>query len=257
MKSFIGLMKKELLVSRFWYITYLILLIAGLTIGTYISHRVELPSLVFPMIMTAIPFHFIFMPLIVYSLLRMEGKTQLWLYNPQSSYKLLFTKILTAFLYQLVSQLIFTVAGIWFTNTMGGEGAENWLTTGNILFLNITLLALAAYLTIWTIFLWSVYHSLGKFPAWKNFRWLAVALIILLNNTLETIYMTTEAITNFAYKWTFDLSATLGVSYETATGWSFTVEIIPVPIIPIIYSIFVSVILFIASSALLDKKVEV
>ncbi|MBS4179316.1 hypothetical protein [Lederbergia citrea] len=253
MKSFIGLLKKEMLISRFWYITYLIIILVGLTGGAFFANRVDEPSMIGPMIIMFMPLQLFFLPLMVHSLLKTEGRTQLWLYNPQSSVKLLLAKVTTALMFQIISQILWISCGSIMMKLLNNQNIS-WKA---IILTNVGLLSVGLYLTIWVIFLWTIYHSLGKFPSLRKFRWLAVLLVIIVYNTLETLFIKIGFIHDRVFKLTTSVNTTLGFTYKNDTGWTIIYEPIPVPILPIIFYTILSFILFIIASKLLDKKVEV
>ena len=257
MKPVIGLLKKEVLISRYWYITYLIIIFLAIGGGSYFANRLDEPSLIIPGIVLFLPLHLFFMPIVVYYLLRMEGKTQLWLYNPQSSAKLLLAKLTIAFLFQLISQVILMGAGFLLIKYLLGQNVFEMIPKMNVFWVNIGLLATAFYMAIWTIFLWTVYHSLGRFPAWKNFRWLAVVLLIGGYNLIEMLFMKVKTLSNFIHIWTIDIHSIVEVGYETGKGWEIINETMPVPILPFLIYPIILLILFLAAGRLLDKKVEV
>ena len=112
MNAFIGLVKKDMLISRFWYSTWLIFLSLLMVAGSVFANKLNEPDLVLPILVTLMPLHVFFMPIMMYSLLRTEGKTQLWLYNPQSSVKLLLAKCKAALIFQIISQVLVMSYGV-------------------------------------------------------------------------------------------------------------------------------------------------
>lgn len=257
MNPFIGLLKKEMLISRFWYITFLVIIFIMMVAGALLVNRTGEPSLVLPMFALFIPLQMFFIPITVYSLLRKEGRTQLWLYNPQSSVKLLLAKITSAIFFQIIFQFLFFFMGSLLLKLTLNEHLANILPMKTLILLNTAFISIGLYSTMWIIFLWTVYHSLGKYPSWKNFSWLAVVLIVITYNTLEYLLFKIGFIRDRIFQMTKIVDLSIGTTYEHGSGWSIVYEPVPVPIIPTIFYAILSLILFLISSKLLDQKVEV
>lgn len=256
MKPFIGLLKKEILISRFWYITWLVIILLFMSAGIILAIRVNEPSIVIPVFMTLIPLHMLFMPIMVYSLLRVEGKTQLWLYNPQSSVKLLLAKISVSFIFQVLSQLLVVLYALSTMKWLASVGAGGVFSLNAIVITNLGMLAIAFLFSVWVIFLWTIYHSLGRFPAWKNFRWLAVLIVIFLYNLLEALFIRIHLIESHLFGWSQTTNAMIAITYD-GNSWVMLYEQIPIPILPVIFYSLLSLLLFLVACKLLDKKVEV
>ncbi len=244
MNAFIGLVKKDMLISRFWYSTWLIFLSLLMVAGSVFASKLNEPDLVLPILVTLMPLHVFFMPIMMYSLLRMEGKTQLWLYSPQSSVKLLLAKCKAALIFQIISQVLVMSYGVsmlkWFVN----QNATETISIKALLLTNGGILAGGFYFMIWIIFLWTVYHSLGRYPALKRFRWLVVILVLFTCNLIETLFIKLKLIQNHLFNWTTTVDTALYVGYEKTTGWTMVYEKVPVPIIPVIIYSFLALIIF-------------
>ena len=225
--------------------------------GTLFANKLKEPDLVLPLLVTLMPLHLFFMPIMMYSLLRTEGKTQLWLYNPQSSVKLLLAKCKATFIFQIISQALVISYGFIMLNWFVNQNASEAISIKALLLTNAAVLAGGFYLMIWIIFLWTVYHSLGRYPALKRFRWLVVILVLFAYNLIETLFIKLKLIQSYLFNWTTTVDTALYVGYEKTTGWTMVYEKIPVPIIPVIIYSFLALILFLIASKLLDKKVEV
>ncbi|MFK4998324.1 hypothetical protein ACI2OX_16425 [Bacillus sp. N9] len=240
-------------ISRFWYITYLVLVFIAISLGGYLSQRWDEPSMVIPLlIMMLLPLHLFFMPVTIYSLLKIEGKTQLWLYNPQSSAKLLLAKITTALLFQLISQLVVSSYGMLMIKILVINDMP--LPVQAVVLTNIALLVIGLYITVWIIFLWTVYHSLERVQVIKRFRWLILFFITIVSNIVETFISKLKFVQEYVYAWAVEIKATNAVSYKTETGWTFDMMTVPIPVIPLILYIILALGLFSIACKLLDKK---
>ncbi|MBS4209289.1 hypothetical protein [Bacillus sp. FJAT-50079] len=256
MKPFIGLLKKEICISRFWYVTYLILIFIAISLGSYFSKRLDEPSMVIPLlIMLILPIHLFFMPVTVYSLLKIEGKTQLWLYNPQSSAKLLLAKITTALLFQIISQVFVSTYGLLLVKLLIYKDIP--LPVHAVMLTNIVLLVIGLYTTVWVIFLWTVYHSLERVQVIKKFRWLILFVIFIACNIVETFVSKLKFVRDYLFAWELDITTSYAVSYESGIGWTFDTMSAPLPVIPLIIYAMIALGLFFIACKLLDQKVEV
>lgn len=257
MNAFSGLLKKDMLISRFWYVVYLIAITVGIAVAFSLVYKWNEADLLVPLMGMMIPIQIFYIPLMVFSLLRVEGKTQLWLYNPQSSFKLLLSKITVSFIFHVCSQIFFMILVSTLLKLIFNMNVNDLAPVGGIALTGAGFVLIGLYLSILVIFLWTVYHSLGKFPAWRNYRWLAVAAIFFGYNTLETLIVKVQSVNDFVLKYQLNFYAPVQFSYQTGTGWEFVYEVIPIPIIPLIYYTLLALILFAGASRLLDKKVEV
>lgn len=261
MKAFVGLMKKDMLLARFGYIVWLIAAFLMLLGGYIFAVRADEQFIVVPFIFMALFMHVGFAPLYVLSLLRVEGKTQLWLYNPQGSIKLLLSKCATAVISLIASQVLTSIFAFIMVKVVGLQGVQNSVkeifSVKHFAFMNGALLAGSIYLMIWVIFLWVVYHSLSHRPILRKLRWLVVILIVIASNIIETAFMRIEALRNFVMSWVVDVKYIASFSYSTGAGLESMPLEFSLPIIPIILYAGYALILFYTASLLLDKKVEV
>lgn len=260
MNAFIGLLKKDLTLMRFWYIIWLIFTALCMGGGYALTIKVGEPSGVVPLYIMVAGVHIFLMPMIMLRVLRIEGKTQMWLYSPQSSQKLLLSKISAAFLLQLFSQIILLMYGYFVMNILQKnaliERFSEFLPVKQGVFFQLGLLAGAVYISVWVVFLWTVYHSLSGFPKLRNFRWLVVVLIWAFYNILEAFLVRIHVIQNELFTFGFNYQMAPRMHYEVG-GWRLQFVDLSLPIIPIIFYTILSIVLFWASCRLLDQKVEV
>src|SRR5690625_6229569 len=113
MTAFKGLLMKDFYITRNWFIACLIgdvvFLLIPFVVGTYVNVPLSFVSIFLFMVLV---FFICLLPAMLIQILQLEGKTQLWLYNPQSSSKLFLSKLIVGFGYQLISQLFLTVIGL-------------------------------------------------------------------------------------------------------------------------------------------------
>lgn len=261
MNAFIGLLKKDLSLMRFWYIIWLVFMFLGM-IGSYaVSVYTSEPSLTVPFLVTMAAFHAFLAPLSLLTILNIEGKTQLWLYNPQSSFKLLLSKISAAAIIQFFAQICITLYAFFVMKVLLNHGLidrfSSFLPFKQGFFIQLGIFGVSLYISIWVIFLWTIYHSLGKYPAIKNFRWLAVIFVWFAYNLLEMLLAKTKLIKNELFSFAVNVNIAPKMDYELENGWNIVYTDAHVPLVAITLYVILSIIFFLLASWLLDRKVEV
>lgn len=257
MNSFLGLIKKEMIVSKNWILTWLITLTLILTSFLILALRNDTHAgIIYYIILIAFfGMHFFFIPLSMYSFLHVEGKTMLWLYNPNSSNKLLLAKLLVSTIYLVIS---IVVIGIFTLISLAMFGKPNLETSfsPSLVFYGIAYFFISSLsVAILVTFLWTVYHSLSKFPRLKRVRWLAVILVFIGLNLIDYfLFEHTQLIKNHLFNITFEMNSQI---YFEIEGEKFNVDSIPFHVGTELYHLIKTVLLYIISCVLLDKKVEV
>ncbi|MCM3237116.1 hypothetical protein M3589_05165 [Heyndrickxia oleronia] len=257
MNSLVGLVKKDLMISRFlfivWFAINILFMIGSFFLSKYM-HEPMVPIGIFIMLLVL---NTMLIPVLVSASLRVEGKTQLWLYNPQSSTKLLLSKIITAISYQVISLiLLFAYGYIVFKFSISSTINLDSILINESFSVSIFLMALGLYLTFWIMFYWAIYHSLGKFPRIRRVRWLVIVVIFIGLSIIEDLILKIDAFSNLLDKWHFSIGLNPSFQYKNET-WDFTFVNTNFPLIPILIYFIISLILFVITSWLLDKKVEV
>ncbi|NCU18390.1 hypothetical protein [Pallidibacillus pasinlerensis] len=258
MKSFTGLLKKELIVSKNWLITWLCvltLLLFSSLIFIIKYGGVHSRSLFYFILFVIVSMHVFFIPIVMYSFLHLEGKTMLWLYNPNSSHKLLLAKLLMATIHLIISMIligIFAGLGVLFFDL---PDFEITVSPSIIIFWIIYFYLSSVTLAVIITFLWTVYHSLSKFPGLKKLRWLAVLLVFIALNLIDYfLFERTQLIENNFFNFAFEID---GEFYFEIEGDKVDLGSIPVHVGTELYYLIKTVLLYIISCLLLDKKVEV
>ncbi|VEF48967.1 YhcE protein [Bacillus freudenreichii] len=261
MTAFFGLLKKDLSLIRFWYMVWLAFMMLGIIAVYGISKGVSEPSILVPYLVTMGSFHVFLAPIALLYMLNIEGKTQLWLYNPQNSTKLLLSKICSATVIQLIAQVIISLFAVIVMKILQDNGLiehfSDFLPFKQGFYMQLGIFGVSMYMSIWVIFLWTVYHSLGKYPSIRNFRWLAVVLVWLAYNVFEALLAKTKVIQNQLFYFSVNVDIAPQMDYETKEGWKILYADASVPVTAIVLYVILSVIFFLLASWLLDRKVEV
>lgn len=259
MKPFLGLLKKDGMILQFWYMIWFVLSVGGMIIAFFFSKKYDEPLVTLPIIFFLFFFHLYLMPLMMMSMLRIEGKTQMWLHNPQSSYQLLFSKLCVVVGYQMISQLLvnlyFLLLYKWYFNEQIEQLFNFKFHFKHLLLLNGFTLATALYFTLWVIFLWTVYHSLSKYPALKHLRWLVIVLIIGAYHFLGYLFQKFGFNDYIFGLWRAEIYS--NKAYENGMGLDVAMTPLGIPASFIFYYVILSIILFLVAGKLLDRKVEV
>lgn len=259
MKPFLGLLKKDGMILQFWYMMWFVLSVGGMIIAFFFSKKFDEPLVTLPIIFFLFFFHLYLMPLMMMSMLRMEGKTQMWLHNPQSSYQLLFSKLCVVVGYQMISQLLvnlyFLLLYKWYFNEQMIQKLNLMFNFKHFCVLNGFVLGTALYFTLWIIFLWTVYHSLSKFPALKHLRWLVIVLIIGVYHFLG--YLSQKFGFNDYIFGLWKVEFYSNKTYENGVGLDAAVTSLEIPASFYFYYVIPCIILFFVAGKLLDRKVEV
>ncbi|TMU85654.1 hypothetical protein FGG79_10605 [Bacillus sp. BHET2] len=259
MGAFKGLLWKDFKTSSIWFYGWvaiiLLIFIIGLMIGNYAKEPTV--SQIF-LIMIGV-FHFAFLPGIVCSMLRLEGKTQLWLHSPHSGFMLILPKLLIAFLYSCLSLLLVDGLGILTMVMFQGDSLfPYWPIKEGILF-NLAVTIVGVYLSGWAIFLWTFYHSLSKYPSIKNIRWLFIAGFIIIYQSVVAFIMSIGWVKTIFFD-TFTVKVSTGFFFSVGAheaNAGFNPEMVPLPLMPFIFEGMVMITVLIISCWLLDRKVEV
>lgn len=258
MSAFMGLLKKDLSLIKFLCMAWLAFMFLGM-VGIYVLSSE--PSIAVPFLVTIAGFNVFLAPIALLYTLNLEGKTQLWLYNPQGSVKLLLSKLSAAAIIQLLAQFFISLYALFVMKGLMNEGLidsfNSFLPWKQGFFMQLGIFGVSMYISIWVLFLWTVYHSLGKFPAIRNFRWVAVILVWFAYNLLEMLLVKTKLFNHELFSFGLSVNIAPKMEYEGGSGWNIVYTDTNIPIITIGLYIVLSIIFFLLSSWLLDRKVEV
>lgn len=262
MSAFWGLLKKDYSLARTGYLVWLAFLLFGMAASFWGAQWASEPSIVVPFFVTMAGMHMFLAPITLLTLLNREGKTQLWLYNPQGSYKLLLSKLAVVASLQLFAQILISVYSLfvmkWLVNHGLIDRFSQFLPFKQGLYMQIGLFAASIYICIWITFLWTIYHSLGKYPALKNLRWLVIIVVYYVYQMGEWLLSKTKLFQNKAFEFSVNVEIAPKMNYTGAdNGWRIIYGDAAVPIVFIILYLIISIIIFLLACRLLDRKVEV
>ncbi|MFN2746809.1 MULTISPECIES: hypothetical protein [Bacillus] len=255
MKSFSGLLKKDLRISRFWSVTWIFILICAIIASFVFARYIDEPMALFGAFATILLFHSLFCPLMMITQLRLEGKTQLWLYNPNNGAVLLLSKLAAAAVYQLISQVILVIFGLIVRGVLQSL-ADRLFSVSDLLLVNIVVFLSSLFLSAWVMFLWTIYESLRKFPAIKKVRWLVPVLIYNAYGWLEWMIAKSGLFQFVQGFWTIPIKANFNLHYQDSR-WTVTFSQIDLPGVLLVYYTVLALSLFYFAGKLLDRRVEV
>ncbi|MFE0507705.1 hypothetical protein ACWF7H_06755 [Peribacillus butanolivorans] len=261
MNSFKGLMKKEWLIGKN-ALLWLLVVQGGLVFISFLASRYwEVAGLFYMCTWLIIMMHPLIMILLILGCLSSDGKTQLWIYNPQSSAVLLGSKLLTSVLFQMVSIifsscLIFVASTIPVSYFQADFQVENKLGIMGLLKLDAFMLIVSILIAVFLLFLWVVYHALARVHSIKHLRWLFVSVLCL------GIIMLRNEIVNTAFYQKLDdmwVIQTISETSMTMTDFKlgFYLKAGDTSLLASGLDVIGVVLLFLASCWLLDRKIEV
>ena len=182
MTAFIGLMKKEWIIKRSWLlygvITIFVVFIASSMFATFMGNG---NIAVIPLV-TVLTLQIFYVPLFLLVSLNLEGKSNLWLHTPQSTFQLLSSKLITAFYMHAILAMI--LGGILFFVLSAFHKSVGYSPTSNLFLLDITLFVivvtfLSFYFGIYVIFYWTLNASLKRMKKLEKFRVPLMVVIII------------------------------------------------------------------------------
>lgn len=263
LNSFKGLVLKEWLIGKSTLLWLLVAQVGFVIISFLVSRYWEVAGIFYMstwVIMILQPF---IMFSLIFGCLNYDGKTQLWIYNPQSAAMLLGSKLLSSVLFQVVSILFasclvfvaFKVPTSYFQQDFQvGSITE----LGGLLQIGGVMTAVSIVIAVLMMFLWVVYHALARIQLIKNIRWLFVFFLFIgmillkywVGNTkvyqkLDEIW----AVPAFSGSSSFSLSKT-NLEFYLEGGGNISLLTSGLDVIGLL-------ILFLASCWLLDRKIEV
>ncbi|MFD4931154.1 hypothetical protein ACFWMS_19940 [Peribacillus butanolivorans] len=262
MNSFKGLMKKEWLIGKN-ALLWLLVVQGGLVFISFLASRYfEVAGLFYMctwLIMIMQPF---IMVSLIFGCLNSDGKTQLWIYNPQSSAILLGSKLLTSVLFQMVSIifsscLIFVASTIPVSYFQADFQVENKLGIMGLLKIDAFMLTISILIAVFLLFLWVVYHALARVHSMKHLRWLFVSVLC-----LGMIILRNEIVNTAFYQKLDEIWLIPAMSGSSVNMSEFKLELYlegggNISLLTSGLDVIGFVLLFLAACWLLDRKIEV
>jgi hypothetical protein len=268
MKAFKGLLIKDFIISRSWIISFVLTLLFIYFISFGLSQYYDQPMIFFPLTMVTYGFAWLCIPLYLFSTFAMEGQTNLWLHNPNGAWKLLFSKIVVGFSYQVILLILCLIASsiaIFISKDSAGLSQitiKQWRTGLFFLCTGITLTSL--YLGVWSIFYWTVFQSMRRHQFLNKIKWpITIVLFILITNGLEFIrnlsfYKQIAKMGTISLK-TMDLfDFKIQNLTDTTKNGSISIEnLATIPLMEAFIYLLIAIFVFSISVRLLERKVEV
>ncbi|MCY7845668.1 hypothetical protein MOF42_14455 [Bacillus haynesii] len=255
MQSFSGLFKKDFLMARFWSLVWMLCMICAIIASFGFAHYTGESMALFGALVTILVFHSLFCPLMMLAQLRLEGKTQLWLYNPNNSALLLLSKLVSAAVYQLISHAVLFIFGLIVRSVLLSS-SDNMFSVLDLLLVNIAVFLGSVIFSTWVMFLWTIYEALRKYPAIKKIRWIIPLLIYNVYGLIEALFIKSGLFQELQKFWGISLTAEFKFHYEHS-GWTVTFSQVDLPGILLVYYAVLGVCLFYLSCKLLTRRVEV
>ncbi|MBU8683171.1 hypothetical protein MOB49_17315 [Bacillus haynesii] len=255
MQSFSGLFKKDFLMARFWSLVWMLCMICAIIASFGFAHYTGESMALFGALVTILVFHSLFCPLMMLAQLRLEGKTQLWLYNPNNSALLLLSKLVSAAVYQLISHAVLFIFGLIVRSVLLSS-SDNMFSVLDLLLVNIAVFLGSVIFSTWVMFLWTIYEALRKYPAIKKIRWIIPLLIYNVYGLIEALFIKSGLFQKLQKFWGISLTAEFKFHYEHS-GWTVTFSQVDLPGILLVYYAVLGVCLFYLSCKLLTRRVEV
>lgn len=255
MSAFKGLYIKELKISRALFFAGIIALnvitILSLALREYFNQS-EIPAGIF---LFVIAIHIFYIPVLLLSSLTTEGHSQLWLHNPNNGAKLVLAKLAAGLTYYLISM----VASIFLTkfalnNVTHLEPFTAFEGGMPILFMMGVAITLGTiYLSVWIFFYWTVYHAIKNIPFLRNIRWLFL-FVFWITITVVGEFIQSQPF----YQKLLEYGAINVDAFDNnvVSVNNFFIEM-DLNIISVALGIVLTIVVFLVSVWLLERKVEV
>lgn len=247
MSAFKGLYKKEIKISNALFLTGLIIITLVMMISLGLKEYFGEPMIPVVFLLLIIILHVFYLPVLLFSSLKIEGQSQLWLHNPNSGSSLFLSKLAAGLTYYIVSLLVsillakLSFAGLSLSKKYEGPYE---LVEGNLFIVGGWVTLISIYISVWLLFYWTLFHSLKRVPVLNKFRWLVILAAWILITTIGEFIGNIPAIEVLKGKGTMNLTF-------------FNAEMPNMNIASIIMYVLVTIGVFLVSVWLLERKVEV
>ncbi|MDO8224233.1 hypothetical protein BHT94_00205 [Bacillus licheniformis] len=253
MDSFLGLLKKDLKLSKIWLLAWICGIIFLLVTGHIIASHTKQPLVIFGFFV-AVAFFLVFLsPVFVFYHLHKEGKSQLWLYNPNGGFLLLSSKLAASLLYQFLIQLALTAYGIWIYHMFSVKNLlEHHVDmTSTVVLLNVYGLISSLYMSVTIVVFWTVFHSLKN---WRGMRWAVMGLLAAVWYFFDECIMS-PLLESQKHFWPVTVYCNFDFNFHNV--WRLELKPIHLSVLGFPIAIIITIILLLMASKLLDRKVEV
>lgn len=259
MNPFRGLVVKELKIIKdhFYGViaTIVFAIIAGIVLSRYFEEANILPAFVFALFFS----HILFYPIFILYSLNIETKTQGWLHNPNRGSYLLGSKLVAISIYFILS-LVFTIflaIGSYYYQPEASfyDNIPVVLPVYVLLFIVCS----SFYFGLWFCFYWTVFYSLKNVPLLGKMRSVSILIFIV----LQLLVYSSISNSNWYKQMILISEIDLNVDwlqfnfFLQSGGFSFGMADNTMSIFEIIVYVVTASLLFLTSTWLLEKKVEV
>ncbi|QPC47006.1 hypothetical protein [Mangrovibacillus cuniculi] len=258
MNAFKRLLWKDWRMTQAWFYGVIVLIIIGMVVGYSLINYTNEPAGFYPITFLLYVIAGAYIPIMMITELNKEGKTQMWLYTEQPTWKLISSKFTVLV---LQSVFLFSIAGTYAYFTIFHWGinsadpvVQNIFTSSNWL---ITLMGLGWAISIGSNFLllWAIYHSLTRGFTSKIVRGIIVGIIVVAYTSLENYILSLSFIQNILDSYLVRVTNEFTMQYEN--GWSVLFSDSPVPLFIILYYAILTVLSIFFASRLMERHVEV
>lgn len=204
--------------------------------------------------------HAIYFPIFLLSSLRTEGKTQLWLHNPNSGSKLFLAKLAACLSYYMISIFIALVVSYWTINWTEIFHDFQDQVLRSLLLVGVSTSFTSIYLGIWVLFYWTFYHSMRSIPYVKNIRWLIIIALWILLNTIDNTIKNLSIYKSINQIGTIQIHVLQELQFEVSqisANMTSDFGTIHFSVVTGFLYVILTVIVFFTSVWLLERKVEV
>lgn len=266
-----GLLRKEWKLARVnVLIGFVILIVVPLFIYT-VSRYLGDPAFFSSLMIGFVFAHIFYLPALFLAALNKEGSTQLWLYNPNSMTKMIFAKFVPSFVTFFISFTLTIMITLFITLSLDSFfmkdislSYETLLAISSISIFSIMIGAV--FLSLWVLFLWTIYHSLARFQFLKKIRWILIFVLLMVVQIFNNWFRETDFYQQMKELWVIKFN---GLYFQSEAGnQSFQFQIGPtgatgladmmeISVINVIIQLLVALFMFYFSVWLLERKVEV
>lgn len=257
--SWAGLLKKEFRLGFPTIVGAFVLMMFFLGLGTYFNLKHQEPGILFSISIFVAAVHFFFLPgYMLVSLIKEHSRMHLWLHSLQTGRNLLLAKLINGVLAAAASMIIPTwICLATFESAVHPfiqlNDSWNGLMIGFLIIAHM--IGFSLYVTLWGIFYWVIYRWIAVY--FGKISWLITILIIIGGSVLISAWSET-ALFDLLTEWgaipiNIDKYVTLlpggNISLGDMDSYVYAGSYV--------YYTVVAVIVFLVSSWLLDRKVEV
>lgn len=263
MDAFIGLIKKDLKMSKTMFLFWFAILVFVNVLGVGLSQYYNDPKLFSVFSITAVVVHLLYMFGFLINHLPAEARTQSWLHNPNSGFLILGSKGVTGLIClsaNLVIALLLTNLSL---RIMGNKYLTDDLvqitTFGYSFYIFIGLLYISLLAAMWIIFYWAFYHSVKNIPFIKSIRWLIIIGSWVLFSEISSYIEGLAFFKKLQSMWLVvtPKAMSFNFSFGNATVRSSFGEVTHVSLMICFIHLGVAFILFLIAVWLFERKIEV